>query len=122
MKKIHYNKLIRDGIPATIKRHGGDYKIRRLKQREFEAELLKKAVEESGGLMAAKTKQELANELADLLIVLEEIKKTKRIPEKMVAKAVKDNLKRKGGFKKRIYLFWSSDTGYKTNERRYKRK
>ena len=32
MKKIYYNKLVRDGIPAKIERNGGNYKIEKLKK------------------------------------------------------------------------------------------
>ena len=50
MKKIYYNKLIRDKIPEKIKKSGGDFKARKLKPKEFEKELIKKAGEEADGL------------------------------------------------------------------------
>jgi predicted house-cleaning noncanonical NTP pyrophosphatase (MazG superfamily) len=121
-RKIYYNKLIRDKIPEKIRVSGGDLKTVRLNRRQFEQELLKKAVEESGGLLAAKTTEELVSELADLLAVIEEIRKIKRISDKHVAKALRENMARKGGFKKKLFLVWSSDTGYKTNERTYGKK
>jgi len=122
MKKIYYNKLIRDKIPEKIRTNGGEFKTVKLNRRQFEQELLKKAAEEAGGLIAAKTAEELAHELADLLAVIEEVKRTKRISEKQIAKALRENFARKGGFKKKLFLVWSSDTGYKTNERKYGRK
>ena len=120
MKKIYYNKLIRDEIPAKIKRNGGDYEIKKLSKGAFEQELLKKVGEEATGLLAAKTASELASELADILAVIDEIKRTKKISNAQISKSLKDNFKRKGGFKKKLFLVWSSDTGYKTNERTYK--
>ena len=117
MKKIYYNKLIRDKIPEKIKRNGGDYKINKLNQKLFEIELLKKVGEEASGLLSSKTKEELASELADIIAVIDEIKKVKHISSKQILKALKENFERKGGFNKRLYLFWSSDTGYKTNEK-----
>ncbi len=119
MKRIYYHKLIRDRIPEKIERNGGDYQVRKLKQKEFERELLKKVGEEAGGLLAAKTVDELVSELADVIAVIEEIKKTKCISEKRLSESLKANFKRKGGFRKRLFLVWSSDTGYKSNERKY---
>ena len=121
MKKIYYNKLIRDKIPEAIKKSGGDFKIKKLKGKDFEKELIKKVGEEADGLIGPKTKKELISELADVLDVIQEIKKFKRITSRQIEKAQKESNKRKGGFKKKLFLFWSSDTGYKTNERRYKK-
>ncbi len=117
-KKIYYNKLIRDKIPEKIRKNGGDLKTVKLNRRQFEQELLRKVVEESGGVASATTPPELISELADLIAVIEEIKHTKRISNKQITKALRENFDRKGGFKKKLFLVWSSDTGYKTNERR----
>jgi len=67
MKKIYYNKLIRDKIPERIKESGGDFKIRKLRAKEFKKELMKKVAEEATGLLTARTKKELISELADIL-------------------------------------------------------
>ena len=40
---------------------------------------------------------------------------------KEIKNAQKLNFQMKGGFRKRLFLFWSSDTGYKSNERKYKK-
>jgi len=119
MKKIHYNKLIRDKIPEKIRKSGGDYKIEKLKTKKFEKELIKKVGEEADGLLAAKSKKELISELADVIDVIEEIKRFKKITNQQIKKAQRESDEIKGGFKKRLFLFWSSDTGYKSNERRY---
>jgi len=121
MEKIYYNKLIRDKIPEIIKRSGGDFKIKKLKAKDFEKELIKKVGEEADGLISAKTKEKFILELTDVLDVIQEIKRFKRISNRQIENAQKESNKRKGGFKKRLFLFWSSDTGYKTNERRYKK-
>lgn len=133
MKKISYNKLIRDKIPEKIRRNGGEFEIRKLSAREFERELLKKVGEEASALPAltaminhsarkkTKAKKELASELADIIAVIDEIKKVRRISEKELAAALAENFARKGGFRKKLFLIWSSDTGYRTNERRYKK-
>lgn len=118
LKKIYYYKLIRDKIPEKIKKNGGEYKVMKLARKPFERELLKKIVEESEALGVATNKEEFLQELADVLIVIEEIIATKRIKSTQIIKALKDNETRKGGFKKKLFLVWSSDTGYKTNERK----
>jgi|SRR3989344_419239 len=122
MKKIFYNKLIRDNIPQVIKKNGGDFKIKKLSSKEFEKELIRKVGEEASGLLGAKDKQGLTSELADVLDVIEEIKRIKGITNQEIKKSQKVAYEKKGGFKKKLYLFWSSDTGYKTNEKTGKKK
>ena len=82
---------------------------------------MKKVAEEATGLLTARTKKELISELADILDVVEEIKRFKNIKEQQIKKAQQGSERIKGGFKKRLFLIWSLDTGYKTNERRYKK-
>jgi len=122
MKKIYYHKLIRDNIPAKMDRNGAHYSIKKLSSLQFEKELVKKIAEESDGLHSAKSKGEFVDELSDVIAVIEAIKKLKRINDRQMAIAIKANMKLKGGFTKRIYLNWSEDTGYKTNDRKYKNK
>ncbi len=118
MKKIYYHKLIRDKIPEIIKKSGGDFEIEKLKTKDFNKELIKKVGEEASGLLTAKTKEELTSEIADVLDVIEEIKKFKNITSQQIRKAQQKALRIKGGFKKRLFLVWSSDTGYRSNERK----
>jgi predicted house-cleaning noncanonical NTP pyrophosphatase (MazG superfamily) len=120
MKKVYYNKLIRDKIPERIKAHGGDFKIKVLNKNEIVKELIKKVGEESDGLVNAKNRKGIVEELGDILDVIEEIKRILKIKASEMVAARKKAFARKGSFKKRIYLVWSSDTGYKTNERKYK--
>jgi len=119
MKKVYYNKLIRDNIPDNIRKCGGESSTVKLKSAEYEKELIKKVGEEASGLLSARTKKELIGELADVLDVIDEIKKFKKITSKQMKNAQKNSFKKKGGFKKRLFLYWSSNTGYKTNERTY---
>lgn len=117
MKKIYYNKLIRDGIVSIIKNRGSTLEVKKLNREEFEKELLRKVEEEAGGIAQAKNKQDIIAELADLLIVIDEIKKVKKIGVKELKMALRENMRKKGGFKRRLWLVWSSDDGYKTNEK-----
>jgi predicted house-cleaning noncanonical NTP pyrophosphatase (MazG superfamily) len=122
MKKIYYNKLVRDRIPEKITRNGGEYKIEKLGQKAFERELVLKVGEEAGGLLGAKDKEDFTSELADVLDVIEEIKQVWHISEREIRSAQKRAYETKGGFEKKLFLVWSSDTGYRTNERRYPKK
>lgn len=122
IKKIYYNKLVRDKIPEVIKKAGGIAEFKKLSGKEFETELLKKVGEESTGLFGAKSKKELISELADVVAVVDEIKKFKKIKESELKNAMEANMEKKGGFKKKLFLVWSEDTGYRTNERTYSKK
>lgn len=121
MKKIWYNKLVRDRIPQKIHKVGSECKTSTLPKQVFFNELLKKVGEEASALPKAKSKKDIIKELADILDVIEEIKKFKRITPGEIQKAQNEAMKIKGGFKKRLFLEWSSNNGYKTNERRYKK-
>ena len=118
MKRIYYRKLVRDKIPERISQSGGKYAVKTLSISSFKKELLKKVEEEAGGLAKAKVKSEIVAETGDLLDVLGEVKKAFGITSTELAKARTKEMKRKGAFKKRIYLVWAEDTGYRSNEKR----
>jgi predicted house-cleaning noncanonical NTP pyrophosphatase (MazG superfamily) len=118
MKRIYYNKLIRDLVPKKIKDKGSSLKTRTLSQKEFKIELLKKLAEETSGVMNSTSNIEIAEELGDVLDVIDEIKKTFKISPSLLKKTRHEAARKKGGFKKKIYLVWSADDGYKTNETR----
>ncbi|MDD2807591.1 MAG: nucleoside triphosphate pyrophosphohydrolase [Patescibacteria group bacterium] len=117
MKKITYHKLIRDKIPEVIAAHGSQAKTKKLNAKDFEIALLNKLSEEAREVVAAKSKIELTFEVGDVLDVLDEIIKLKKLKPADIKKARQINLARKGGFKKRLFLLWSSDDGYKTRKK-----
>ncbi len=116
MRKVYYNKLIRDNIPQQIKNKHGEYETYSLTETEFERELLKKVGEEAQELLNAKTQKEFLAELADITVALEEIKKIKKMSDTEFKEALKENIRRKGGFSERLFLVWSSDAKYKCKE------
>ena len=65
-----------------------------------------------------KGKKEIKKELADVIAVVNEIKKVFKISDREIKKELEIAHEKKGGFKKKLYLYWSSNTGYKTNETR----
>lgn len=116
--KVYYRKLIRDKIPERISEAGAECETRVLDDAEYASALLAKAEEESSAFTAVKNRDELIRELGDLLDVLDEIRQYHSITEEEL-KVVRDKeFARKGGFEKRLFLEWSSDDGYKTNEKR----
>lgn len=118
IKKIYYNKLVRDKIPEIIKSKDAKAKFRKLTSKQFKKYLLLKVEEEASALQTIKSKKEITNELADIIEVIEVIKKFTKISEKEIKIERKKNMDKKGGFNKRLFLIWSEDTGYKTNEKR----
>ncbi|MFH1207816.1 MAG: nucleoside triphosphate pyrophosphohydrolase [Patescibacteria group bacterium] len=121
MKKIYYHKLVRDRIPHIISTKGAQFFVKKLSLRQFETELYKKVGEEASGLLATKNRQELTSELADIYEVLKAIRRYKKIKPSCIRYELKKNMKRKGGFAKRLYLVWAEDDGYRTNEKIYKK-
>ena len=118
MEKLHFNRLIRDNVRDKLIDKGLVFRIEKLDEVDFEKELLKKVSEEGEGLIAAKTREEFLSEFDDLLYVIEEIKRFKNITDQELKEMRDKNFKKKGGFDERLYLHWTSDDGYKTNERK----
>ncbi|MGB4076181.1 MAG: nucleoside triphosphate pyrophosphohydrolase [Minisyncoccia bacterium] len=116
--KVHYNKLIRDKIPEKMDSVGAAYETRTLSEEEFEQALLRKVEEEASALPVATSREELIEELADVMDVIDEIKRLKSITNEEMTTAQIKTTGKKGGFKKRLFLLWSANDGYKTNENR----
>lgn len=104
MKVIKYNKLIRDKIPEIIKKDRAVPKVSCLSNKRFEKELKKKLIEESKELQAARGKKDILKELADILEVLQTIARIENVSWNEVKKQRKKRSKKRGGFKKRLFL------------------
>lgn len=111
-KKYYHQKLIRDRIPEVIIKSGDEYKTRVMGEKEFEKELKKKLIEESKELVNA-PKEELLNELADVLELTKSIASYFKISFSKVEKFQEEKRKKKGGFKKKLFLIWSTGKGGK---------
>jgi predicted house-cleaning noncanonical NTP pyrophosphatase (MazG superfamily) len=118
MKKIYYRKLIRDRIPDVMRAKGKSFSVRALDRATFERELLKKVEEEASALSNVKTRAELIDELVDVMDVVDEVRRVKKISTQAIKKKQREHRATKGGFKKKYFLVWSQDDGYKTNEKR----
>src|SRR3989339_973181 len=116
-ERIYYNKLVWDNVPDLIKEKGKECEVRVLDDEEFEIELMKKVEEEASALPETASRQELIDELADVVTCVEYIKTIKKITELELADALERHSRRKGRFENKYYLVWSSDSSYKTNEK-----
>lgn len=115
--RVFYNKLVRDGIPNKIEKNGGEYEVRPLNDdSEFQQELLKKVREEAGALSSVRSREDFLSEYADLMVVLDALTHLLEFSEADIRMALTENMEKKGGFKERLFLHWSSDTDYKSNE------
>ena len=107
VKKVFHRKLIRDKIPQVIEANGGKYEVRTMGKREFEKELKRKLVEEASELQETK-KEDLVNEMADVLELLKSIAEFYKIDFKLLEEKQIQKRKERGGFRKRLFLLWSS--------------
>lgn len=121
IKKVYYHKLIRDRVPQTMQAKGKKFSVRTLTKAAFRRELLLKVGEEASALPALNTADAIASEMGDVLDVLDAIQKEFRISSVLLRKHRAQAMKRKGGFRKRVYLIWAQRDEYKTNERRSRR-
>ncbi|MGA3292224.1 MAG: nucleoside triphosphate pyrophosphohydrolase [Candidatus Microgenomates bacterium] len=106
-RKYIHNKLVRDKIPQVIKASGGEGKIKILSEKRFEEELKKKLIEEAKELNKA-SKEEIVNELADVLELTKSIAAHYKIKFSKVEKFMMAKRKKRGGFRKKLFLVWST--------------
>ncbi|MFA5358473.1 MAG: nucleoside triphosphate pyrophosphohydrolase [Patescibacteria group bacterium] len=104
-----YNKLIRDKIPEYIASQGGKSETRTLEDAEYRSELYKKLLEESQELVEKQggDKQEVINEIADVLEVLEAIMKLEGLSQQEVVDRQQQKREERGSFDKKIFLIRS---------------
>lgn len=116
MERIPYNKLVRDKIPENIRAKGTNIETRELSKEEFLGELKKKITEEALEVSEAESRETLVSELADVIDVIEEIKKTEGITDAEIAEARQASFDKKGGFANKTFLEWAEDDGYESGK------
>jgi predicted house-cleaning noncanonical NTP pyrophosphatase (MazG superfamily) len=100
MSKIIYNKLVRDNIPAIIKKNGGEPKTRILGDEEYKKRLDEKLQEE----VAEYLKDDNVEEIADIYEVITAILKYKSVTFEEFEKVALEKRVKKGGFEQKIFL------------------
>lgn len=104
MKEFIQNKLWRDKSVDLVIEHGSIVAWRKLEDEEFDQRLREKLLEEAKEVAEAKTKEELIEELADVLEILDTLIDLKGIEKTEVLKAQRAKIIARGGFKGRKYV------------------
>ncbi len=99
-----YNKLIRDKIPEIIKEVGWKPKLKTLNKKDFLTKLKKKVLEEAEELIKAKSKKEIIDEVVDIQELLDALAEEIKITKSRIKKFQAAKRKKRGGFKKRLFL------------------
>lgn len=97
---MRYNKLVRDKIPDIIREKGEEAKIHTASDKEYQEKLLEKLREEAEEFIKSRTEEELA----DILEVLESIKRLNKFSDEKIDKIKAEKRAKRGGFEKRIIL------------------
>jgi predicted house-cleaning noncanonical NTP pyrophosphatase (MazG superfamily) len=101
--KIQHNKLVRDKIPNIIRDSGNLCEISTLSNADYIEALRQKLVEEAGEAATADN-NELAQELADVMEVMDALLVATGIEPEKVREIQKQKRSRRGGFDNRIQL------------------
>ena len=117
INRVYYNKLVRDNVPAKIEAKHEEFEIRNIVDvQELQQELFKKIKEEAASLSMCRSKEAFLEEYSDLMVVLETLIRQLEIPKEELIAARKDNLIKKGAYKRGCFLRWSADVNYRSNE------
>lgn len=103
-KSLEFNKLVRDKIPEKISNNGEEAFTTQLESKILDQLLKRKLVEEALEVLDADNKENLIIEIADILEVLDGIRKQNRISMKSVLEEKKKKRDKAGGFEKGVFL------------------
>jgi predicted house-cleaning noncanonical NTP pyrophosphatase (MazG superfamily) len=101
-----YPKLVRDNIPAIIKERTGHAIEQRIAENdeEFEGFLLKKIVEEANELLYSSQHDNLEEELADIIELIDTLLVLKKKTQNDIATVRTEKNKKNGAFKDRVIM------------------
>ena len=102
--KEFFNKLVRDKIPQLIASKGGKPEYEITNDENYISKLREKLLEESNEVVTAKTKDDITEELADLLEVMQALASFNEINFADVEKTRKLKKEKRGGFDLKILL------------------
>jgi len=100
----NFNKLVRDKIPEIIEANKEQVEFKILSDEEYLIELKKKLLEECNEVINVNNKDELLEELADLLEVMKALAKIGDFNFRDIEKVAKQKALKRGAFDNKIYL------------------
>jgi predicted house-cleaning noncanonical NTP pyrophosphatase (MazG superfamily) len=104
-----HHKLIRDKIPTIIEAAGKECGVEVLSDADYLRALRKKLVEEAKEVNAAAKPEEVIQELADLLEVVEALTTALNIDPEVVQAKQQEKKENRGGFSERLMLLWTKE-------------
>lgn len=104
MHKFLQNKLWRDKAPDLMRAIGSIVHVKKLDDSEYEQQLKIKLVEEVEEVCVTQTQEQLVEELADVLEVIDAICVLRKISLEEVRKCQAEKRDHKGGFYQRAYV------------------
>jgi predicted house-cleaning noncanonical NTP pyrophosphatase (MazG superfamily) len=104
--KTEHNKLVRDKIPEIIRNSGNQCETTILSNLDYIEALRDKLVEEAKETAIAPP-EELAQELADVMEVIDALMAATGIEPEKVREIQKEKRSQRGGFDNRIKLLWT---------------
>ena len=126
MKTFQFNKLVRDKIPTAIKSRGGIVIVRKLNQKEYVKELVKKLNEEAIELKPNLPSKQAVEEMADIAEVVAALQKVFKVSDTKLRSIRQNKNLKNGAFDKRLFIdrIQVSDTDpwlnhYRQNSNRY---
>lgn len=104
MERKIFNKLVRDKIPEMLAKNGGEPETEILTNKKYIDCLYKKLKEECEETVNSYSKENLMEELADLLEVMIAISKANNIDFSEIEKIRLAKKEKRGGFDSKIFL------------------
>jgi predicted house-cleaning noncanonical NTP pyrophosphatase (MazG superfamily) len=101
---MHYNKLVRDHIPAILARLGRQSRTRQLDPDEFRVALREKLLEEAAECAAAESPKDIAEECADVLEVIAALAAASSIAWDDIMAVREQKARERGAFRERLLL------------------
>ena len=102
-KRFKTEKLIRDHLPSILRAKGIVLNERIMDQEEFISKLKAKLLEEAQEVNASQNLEDLSEELADMLEVIQSIAKATGLSMQQIEQKRVEKLQTKGGFDCKIY-------------------
>ncbi len=105
--RTEHNKLVRDKIPEIIRTSGNQCEVSTLNDAEYIEALCQKLVEEAQEAATA-APDKLAEELADVMEVIDALFAATGIEPEKVREIQKEKRSQRGGFDNKIKLLWTT--------------